>query len=152
MIVFDLRCGNNHVFEAWFGSTADFDSQAGRGLIACPMCDDTQIAKALMAPAIPAKGNRRNVGPPAAAAEAAPDAPASDMKSFFKDLSDQQAKIEAASDYVGEKFADEARAIHHGESEARSIYGETTPVEAEALRDEGVAVWPLPFKTRRADA
>ena len=152
MIVFDLRCGNNHVFEAWFGSSADFESQAGRGLIACPMCDDTQIAKALMAPAIPAKGNRRNVGPPAAAAEAAPDAPASDMKSFFKDLSAQQAKIEAASDYVGEKFADEARAIHHGESEARSIYGETTPVEAAALRDEGVAVWPLPFKTRRADA
>jgi hypothetical protein len=154
VIVFDLRCANAHVFEAWFGSTADYDSQAARGLIACPICDNSHVAKALMAPAIPAKGNRGSASstPPADAPAPAADVAVPDMKSFFKDMAAQQAKIEATSDYVGTQFADEARAIHHGESEARSIYGETTPVEAEALRDEGVAVWPLPFRTRRADA
>ena len=58
MIVFDLRCGAGHVFEAWFGSTADYDAQQARRLIACPVCDDTAIGKAVMAPAVPAKGNR----------------------------------------------------------------------------------------------
>lgn len=152
MIVFDLHCANGHVFEAWFGSSADFDGQAERGLIGCPMCDDTRVSKALTAPAIPAKGNRRSSGPPPAASEPRPDAAAPDMKTFFKELANEQARIEASSDYVGDKFADEARAIHHGEIEARSIYGEATPVEADTLRDEGVVVWPLPFRTRRADA
>ena len=58
MIVFDLRCGKAHVFEAWFGSTADYDAQTARGLVACPICDDTRVAKAVMAPAVPAKSNR----------------------------------------------------------------------------------------------
>ena len=154
MIVFDLRCANAHVFEAWFGSSADYDSQAARGLIACPICDNNTVAKALMAAAIPAKGNRRSSPPQPAADKDAPtlDVSIPDMKSFMQDMAEQQARIEADSDYVGTQFADEARAIHHGEAKARSIYGETTPVEAEALREEGVAVWPLPFRTRRADA
>jgi hypothetical protein len=152
MIVFDLNCGNGHVFEAWFGSSTEFDSQVARGLVTCPVCDDVRVAKALMAPAIPAKGNRGRTAPLAEAGTPDSEATSGEIKSFFKGLADQQAKIEAVSDYVGERFADEARAIHHGETKARSIYGETTPVEAEALRDEGVAVWPLPFRTRRPDA
>lgn len=153
MIVFDLLCSNGHMFEAWFGSSADYDKQSAAALIACPMCDDTQVVKALMTPAIPAKGNRRST-PPSETDSASPDTVAvkADLKTFFKGLAAEQAKIEAASDYVGDKFAEEARAIHYGETEARSIYGETTPIEAEALREEGVPVWALPFRTRRADA
>ncbi len=153
MIVFDLLCSSGHMFEAWFGSSADYEKQSQAALIACPMCDDTQVVKALMTPAIPAKGNRRTREPAESEAPAADSvAVKSDLKGFFKSLAAEQARIEAASDYVGEKFAEEARAIHYGETEARSIYGETTPIEAEALREEGVPVWALPFRTRRADA
>ena len=106
MIVFDLRCSNAHVFEAWFGSSADYDGQAARGLVACPICDDAHVTKAMMAPAIPTKGNRRTSSPLPSADEPVAAVSAPDMKSLFKELADQQSKIEAASDYVGAKFAD----------------------------------------------
>lgn len=143
MIVFDLRCARAHVFEAWFGSSSDFADQRARGLIACPVCDDTSIEKAAMAPAVPAKGNQRTAG---SAAMAAGDPEA--VKAMLKTLAELQKSMIVKSEYVGGRFADEARAIHHGESDARGIYGETSPAEAVALRDEGISAMPLLFPVR----
>jgi hypothetical protein len=129
MIIFDLKCAaQGHVFEAWFGSTEDYESQRARGLVACPICGASEVDKAPMAPNIPAKG-------------AAPEA----VKAVLADMAAAQKKMLAGSDFVGDKFADEARAIHLGESEARAIHGQATPQEAEDLRDEGIPVAPLPF-------
>jgi hypothetical protein len=132
MIVFDLQCSQAHVFEAWFGSSADHEHQAAAGMIACPFCGDTQTAKAVMAPAVPAKGNRSDG---AAALLAA------------------QRRIEAESDYVGDNFATEARARHKQAAPGRPIYGEATVADAQALVEEGIGVLPLPFKPLvRSDA
>ena len=163
MIVFDLRCGQAHVFEAWFGSTADYDAQAARGLVSCPLCGDKAVTKAAMAPAVPAKGNQtRRAAPaepePAAAAPAMPAQPLAAhppaaVKAMLAALAEVQAKVEANCDYVGDRFADEARAIHHGEADSRGIYGEATPEQAAALKDEGIEVAALPFRPKRiADA
>ena len=138
MIVFDLRCGAGHVFEAWFGSTADYDAQQARGLLACPVCDDTAIGKAAMAPAVPAKGNRG----------AAPHSDPPDEKAMLAALARLQADIEARCENVGERFPDEARAVHYGDAPARAIYGLATPADAAALAEEGIAVGRLPFKAR----
>jgi hypothetical protein len=143
MIVFDLRCARTHVFEAWFGSSADYESQRERGLVNCPICGDTEIAKAVMAPAVAPKGNQRSEARPAAAH--APEA----VKAMLAALAALQTKVEADCDYVGDRFADEARAIHVGEAEARGIYGETTIEEALALHEEGIDVAPLPFRPKR---
>ena len=134
MIVFDLRCGGAHVFEAWFGSTADYESQRDRGLIACPLCGDTGIDKAVMAPAVAAKGNRRAA--PGATADADPG---------LAGLLALQREMEARSDYVGSAFASQARAMHEGSTPERSIYGEASPAEVRALTDDGVPLLPLPF-------
>jgi hypothetical protein len=139
MIVFDLRCGGAHVFEAWFGSTADYDSQRERGLIACPLCGDTAVQKAVMAPAVAAKGNRR---PDAGQAVARPDGDADQALAMLLAL---QREMEARSDYVGRNFAVEARAMHEGSTPERSIYGEASPDEVRALADDGVPLLPLPF-------
>ena len=135
MIVFDLRCTGGHVFEAWFGSTADYDDQCARGLIACPLCGDAEIAKAVMAPAVAAKGNRGD-GRAAAAEPVSPHAA----------LLAAQRRMEATSDYVGDAFAVQARARHDDGVAARPIYGEATSEEARALIDDGIPVLPLPFR------
>jgi len=139
VIVFDLRCGEAHVFEAWFGSTADYESQTARGLVACPFCGDTDIAKAVMAPAVGPKGNRR------AAACAEPDALAA--------LLAAQREIEAHSHYVGGEFAAVARALHDGDEPPRHVHGEATFAEARALVEDGIGILPLPFRPlARSDA
>ena len=161
MIVFDLRCGNAHVFEAWFGSSADYEAQSARGLIACPLCDDATIGKAAMAPAVPRKGN---AGSAASAAAGAPcpaiggrvatkpgEKPA-DADGIAEAFAAQR-RLEAASHYVGDSFAVEARAMHDGETASRAIHGEATPAEALALLRDGVPVAPLPFRPlARSDA
>ena len=159
MIVFDLRCAQAHVFEAWFGSSADYEAQRERGLVACPLCGDTTVEKAVMAPAVAPKGNQRRApASPEPAPAAAPPSPLAAhppevVKAMLAALAEVQAKVEANCDYVGDRFADEARAIHHGETESRGIYGEATPEQAAALRDEGIDVAPLPFRPKRnADA
>lgn len=133
MIVFDLRCGDAHVFEAWFGSGADYDAQRARGLVTCPLCGNAEVGKAAMAPAVPAKSNG---GPDAAK-----------MKAMLGKLATAQREALAKSEHVGDRFASEARAIHLGEAEARSIHGQATRRDADALREEGVPVasLPLPF-------
>ncbi|WP_439534233.1 DUF1178 family protein [Polymorphobacter sp.] len=124
MIVFDLKCSADHVFEAWFGSTGDYDNQRTRGLVSCPLCGDASIEKAAMAPAVPAKGNRQ----PSDAAR----------------LLAAQRLVESRSDWVGPRFAAEARALHET-GEARTIHGEASAAEVRSLLEDGVPVLPLPF-------
>jgi len=143
MIVFDLRChSRGHVFEAWFGSTADFEAQQARGLVACPICGDEQVEKAVMAPRVGAKGNQQPAegGEPRMVASAPGEA-----KEMLRALADMQRQILAQSDYVGERFADEARSIHVGDAPARSIYGKATADQTRSLLEDGVAVAPLPL-------
>lgn len=144
MIVFDLACAaGGHVFEGWFGSSEDYDAQKARGLISCPVCGGADVAKAVMAPAVPAKSNQRAATPMALAGKE----PAR-LRQMMAELARVQAKVLEGSDYVGNRFADEARAIHLGESDQRSIHGEATAQEAKSLIEEGIAVAPLPLPVR----
>jgi len=137
MIIFDLKCKpQGHVFEAWFGSTADYESQRERGLVACPICGAQEVAKAPMAPAVPAKGT----------SELFSGAPA-EVKAMLAAAAAVQKRMLEGSESVGDRFADEARAIHLGEAEKRAIHGRATRAEAESLVEEGVPVAPLPFPT-----
>lgn len=145
MIVFDLACGGGHVFEGWFGSTEDYDSQRARGLLTCPMCGSAEITKAVMAPRVSAKGNQRNEAAPVALSSDGPEK----LRQVMHALAEAQARALDGSDYVGERFADEARAMHLGESEHRPIHGQASVDEAKALVDEGVAIAPLPFPVRQ---
>lgn len=134
MIIFDLRCEpQGHVFEAWFASNEEFEVQRGRGLVACPICGAADVDKAPMAPRVGAKGNRAGDLPPEA------------VKAALAGMAEAQKKMLETSEHVGDRFPDEARAIHLGEAEARSIHGRATPADAESLRDEGIAVSSLPF-------
>jgi hypothetical protein len=138
MIVFDLKCqSNGHVFEAWFSSSDDFEDQSQRGLVACPMCGSEAIEKAVMAPRVSAKANQAM--PVLGGAD-----PAS-VKAMLASLAQAQKRLLADSDYVGEGFADEARAIHLGEAAVRSIYGKATSQETERLLEEGIPVAHLPL-------
>jgi hypothetical protein len=141
LIIFDLKCGGGHVFEAWFGSTADYEAQKGRGLVACPLCGSDDIAKAPMAPAVGGKGN-------AQAPSAAPDLFSGNpeqVKAMLAAAASLQKKMLEGSEGVGDRFADEARAIHLGEAEARAIHGRATRAQAESLAEDGIPVAPLPF-------
>jgi hypothetical protein len=134
MIIFDLRCAaQGHVFEAWFGSSEDYEAQRARGLVACPICGGDDVDKAPMAPRVGAKGNQ--------AADIAPEA----VKAALAGMAEAQKKLLEKSEHVGDRFPDEARAIHLGEAEARAIHGSATPAVAEGLREEGIPVAPLPF-------
>jgi len=145
MIVFDLRCTHDHVFEAWFGSSDAFEDQRGRGLLSCPICGDGAIGKAVMAPNIASKGNAQ----PSALNEA-PDPIA--MKAAMRALAEAQRKALEKSEWVGGAFADRARAMHVGDVDPAPIHGQATVGEARALADEGVLVAPLPFPIVPPDA
>ncbi|WP_380877520.1 hypothetical protein ACFB49_13200 [Sphingomonas sp. DBB INV C78] len=145
MIVFDLACaGQNHVFEGWFGSTDDYEGQRAKGWIVCPICGSSDVSKAVMAPRVAAKGNQRSDARPVALANDGPDK----MREMMRVLAEAQAKALEGSDYVGSRFADEARAMHLGETEHRAIHGQASADEAKALIDEGVPVAPLPLPVR----
>ena len=125
MIVFDLQCQDSgDVFEAWFQSGADYDDQSGRGLVQCPVCQSSRVVKAPMAPRVPAK--------------------CSDDTPLAK-LAAMQAAALKDSEWVGDRFAEEARSIHLGESKARPVHGHATAAEAKSLIDDGVPVAPLPL-------
>lgn len=134
MIRYALSCEHDHGFEAWFGSSSDYDDQAARGLVECPFCGSRQVAKQIMAPAV--AGTKRT----------APDSKAAKkMQAMMMEAAGQvRAHVEANFDNVGDAFAREARAIHEGRSEARGIYGQATPREVRALREDGVPCAPLP--------
>ena len=144
MIIFDLKCAaQGHVFEGWFGSSEDYEAQQARGLVSCPLCGSAEVSKAPMAPAVPAKGNARSgeVLPPSDLFSAAP----AEVKAMLAAAAAVQKKLLAGSEGVGDRFADEARAIHLGEADARPIHDRATREQAESLVEEGVAIAPLPF-------
>lgn len=135
MKVLNLRCANGHGFEGWFASEDDFLDQNGRGLVECPMCSDRVIARMPSAPRLNLSGARES--------EAVRSAPAdADLQALW--MKAVRHAIENTHD-VGERFAEEARRIHYGETEARGIRGQATPDEREALRDEGIEVMSLPL-------
>ena len=132
MIRYHLVCDKGHDFESWFPSSESFDEQAQRGLVACPACNSTMVSKALMTPQVARKDR---------------DDPALVLareKEIRKHLRALREAMIANSDDVGDRFAEEARKIHHGESEERPIVGTTTLAEARELLDEEIAILPLP--------
>lgn len=143
MIVFDLKCGAGHVFECWFASSAAWEEQQGAGQVQCPFCGNAEVAKAVMAPRLQAKGNRENDRTiPVATGNAARQAEAQAMLSALQKM---QSALLDGSTWVGERFDREARAMDAGQQEQRAIHGEVTADQARALLEDGVAVMPLPF-------
>lgn len=142
MIVFDLKCGGGHVFEAWFGSSGAYESQLAQGLVACPVCGSGDVAKAVMAPNVAAKGNRQAAAPrPAVQPDPAPEV----VKAAMAIVAAAQAKMLESSKWVGSAFADKARAMHLGDEPQAQIHGQATPEQALELIEEGVPVAPLPL-------
>jgi hypothetical protein len=135
VIRYSLNCEHDHEFEAWFGSSDDFDAQAARGLVECPYCASRQVKKAIMAPAV--HGAKKT-------ASLTEGASTPQQTMVMEALKQVREHVEENFDYVGDTFAREARAIHDGESENRGIYGEATPQEVRALKEDGVQVAPLP--------
>ena len=134
MIRYALKCDHDHGFEAWFGSSSDFDDQAGRGLVECPFCGSRAVEKAIMSPSV--NGTKKSAP--------APDTAAKVQTLMMQAAREVRAHVEANFDYVGDSFAREARDIHEGKSEKREIYGEATPAEVRKLKDDGVPVSALP--------
>lgn len=165
MIKYTLVCDARHGFEGWFRNSDDFDSQRARQLVTCPVCGSAKVEKGLMAPAVSTARSReaRGIAAPVQPHEprepAAPSTPKSidaplqpsallpgdvRQKEIVEAFRQARARIIENSENVGTGFADEARKIHYGEAEERSIYGETTPKDAVDLLEEGISVMPLP--------
>ena len=152
MIRYALVCDRKHEFEIWFNNSADYDKQSKRKLVACPVCDSTKVDKAIMAPSIasPRKRGKSSPAPEVAAApapqpETAPVAMLSPQETEFRaKLKELRDHLTKNADNVGKKFPEEARKMHYGDIEHRSIYGEASPEEAKDLHDEGIEFHPLP--------
>ena len=140
MIHYDLICEKGHAFDGWFRNSAAYDEQAGRGLVSCTHCGSAKVEKQLMAPGIPAKSNRKNDS--ATQMVAAPADPR--LAELMNMVRQMRKHVEENAEYVGDRFADEARKIHYEEADQRGIYGSTTPDEAKALVEEGIVVHALP--------
>jgi hypothetical protein len=149
MIRYTLSCERGHEFESWFANSAAYDKQAKRGLVTCPLCNSAKVEKAIMAPRLA----RSDVAEPAQPPAAPPAAPAKnpvammspperELRQKLKELRDHVTKN---ATNVGAKFPEEARKIHYGETEHRSIYGEASPEDAKALHEEGIEFHPLPM-------
>jgi hypothetical protein len=165
MIRYALVCAKGHTFESWFQSSETYDKQHKRGLVSCPDCGSTKVDKAIMAPKLSGtkKRGRPQLPVPAAAVESpAPTAdaakvPATDAakapvamvspqeQEFRQKLRELREHLTKNSDYVGAQFPEEARKMHYGEIDHRSIYGEASPQEAKELHDEGIEFHPLPI-------
>jgi len=166
MIRYRLRCGQGHSFDAWFDNSAAYDRLEQAGHLSCAECDDTQIRKAPMAPAVPRKGrstvreqapaDRQATEPPASAP--ATDAPVPAAKApadqpspekLLRAMAAVRAWVEKTHENVGKRFVEEARAIQDGDAEDRPIRGEATLADAQDLLDEGIDVLPLPMLPSR---
>lgn len=139
MIVFDLICKNDHEFESWFQNTEAFDKLVKAKQVVCPVCGDTKVLKALMAPAV--SGSKKKGDEKMAVSSQA----AQQMGQYMEAVKELREQVEKNCDYVGEKFPEEARKIHYGETEVRNIYGEATESEAEELHEEGVEFQRVPW-------
>jgi hypothetical protein len=159
MIRYALNCDRNHAFESWFQNSAAYDKQAKRGLVTCPLCGSAKVEKAIMAPrlaraeasepmpsvpmpSIPSMPPMPPAVAPAKASLAMMSPPERELRKKLKELRDHVTKN---ADYVGPRFPEQARKIHYGEIEHRSIYGEASPDEAKELHDEGIEFHPLPI-------
>lgn len=131
MIRYDLKCDKDHAFDSWFANAEAFDALRASGHLACPECGSSKIEKALMAPKVRSSRKAKSL----AVAQ-------TDKEKALAEIRDH---VEKNSDYVGMNFAAEARAMHDGDTPARSIYGEAKPEEAKSLIEDGVPVAPLPF-------
>lgn len=140
MIQYALKCKDGHSFDSWFQSAAAYDALKVSGHLSCAVCGTDQVEKAIMAPRVAAKQQDT--------AETAPvlHNPKTDVEKAMEDL---RRKVEESSDYVGEKFADEARAMHLGDKPERSIYGEARLDQARDLIEDGVPLMPLPFRPKQ---
>lgn len=156
MILYRLRCSKGHEFESWFKDSKTYERQEKRSLIGCPVCGNAKVVRAPMAPRL-GKGGRKvevEVAAPAASPPPSPDqqqmaALARQMpKELREALLKVRAEVEKNCEHVGDKFAEEARKIHYGESGKRGIYGETTEEEAQSLVEEGIEFGRLPWIPR----
>lgn len=136
MIKYSVRCGKDHVFEAWFKDSATFDAQSKGGDIACPQCGNTRVVKAPMAPKIVKSQQSASVSHESRAREVA--------ERILEAAIEMRKEVEENCDYVGDQFADEARKIHYGEADERGIYGEASEEETQELDEEGIEVIKLP--------
>jgi hypothetical protein len=158
MIRYALNCEHGHAFESWFQNSAAYDKQAKRGLVACPICGSAKVEKAIMAPRLahtqaaeprppsPAPPSPLQPAPlppipPGKAPVAIMSPPEHELRKKLKELREH---ITKNADYVGPRFPEQARKIHYGEIEHRSIYGEASPDEAKELHEEGIEFHPLP--------
>jgi len=153
MIRYTLSCERGHEFESWFANSGAYDKQAKRGLVTCPACGSAKVEKTIMAPKIMGPRLARSdvadqpsppPAPPATPAKAplsVMSSPERELRQKLKELRDHVTKN---ANYVGTKFPEEARKIHYGETEHRSIYGEASREEAKALHEEGIEFHPLP--------
>lgn len=155
MIRYALVCDKGHGFESWFADSSAYDKQAKRGLVTCPHCGSPNVAKAIMAPRL-AGARKRKAPPEMAPAEAVPAGPMPDAPAPVAMMSPQEQEIRGKlkelrehltrnADDVGKKFPEEARKMHYGEIEHRSIYGVATPDDAKELAEEGIEFHPLPI-------
>jgi hypothetical protein len=140
MISFQLRCSSDHEFEAWFRSSEGYEEQLASGDVVCPSCGDKKVTKALMAPSVASKKGKPSKHEVRAQEVA---------KEVLEAVGKMQDHVEKNCDYVGEKFADEARRIHYGETEERGIYGEATVEETKDLDEEGIEIFKVPTLPRR---
>ncbi|MEJ2121099.1 MAG: DUF1178 family protein [Alphaproteobacteria bacterium] len=162
MIVFNLRCGGDHVFEAWFKDGATYDQQSAAGEVVCPACGDTKIEKGPMAPRLgKGVGKGRSTDSDAPKSDGASESASENSGTtestekaelagkLREAMTELRTHVEKNCDYVGPSFAEEARKIHYGETEKRNIYGEASSEEAESLKDEGVEFGRIPWLPRK---
>lgn len=148
MIRYTLKCSNDHTFESWFRNSEAFASLVEAGQVACVVCGDPTVEKAIMAPSVSGtkkQGTGTEVQPAPEPSLSKPSHPAEFA------LRQMREHLRKNSDYVGKEFADEARRMHDGEIDQRAIWGEATLADAKALHDDGVPVAPLPFISNRQD-
>jgi hypothetical protein len=145
MKVLDLQCTQHHVFEGWFGSEEDFQSQLAQGLLTCPMCGDVHVSKKLSAPRLNLNAVDTSTHTTTALPNSQQEVANLDPAQLQAALMKMVRHVVANTEDVGDSFPEEARKMHYGESEARNIRGHATPQETEALVEEGIAVMPLPL-------
>jgi hypothetical protein len=157
MILYNLVCAKGHEFESWFAGSAAYDKQAKRGLVECPICGSTEVEKALMTPGLArtrkstlAASDAPEPAAPEPVVAAAPEPPApvavispqeQELRTKLRELREHLVKN---AENVGQQFPEEARKMHYGEKEHRSIYGTASPDDAKALHEEGIEFAPLP--------
>ncbi len=148
MIRYQLQCDKDHGFEAWFTNSAAYDKQVKRKLVTCPECGSTKVSKSIMAPNVGVKGNKKSelpvpVSQPAQSQPADPKVAAAQQE-IMAAMRKLRKTVEENAEYVGPRFAEEARKIHYKESEEKGIYGEASPSDVKDLIEEGVEIHPLP--------